>query len=233
MPLRYFKEIGSTNDYIKEYLAEFKENFSGVYTFNQTKGKGQSGITWKCEPEKNIALTICLTDDKTEAVDVSFWTSVVLRNFFEQLTELKTEIKWTNDILIQKKKIVGILIEKTENTYIIGVGINVLQTDFGNLPKASSLYLLSGEKKKFDLHNLTQNFSIFLEKNHHRLFDKEALLREYNAFLFGKDKVRTFVVNAVKQNGIILGTTEDGRLKVEFENEKVRLFRNKEIEFLY
>jgi len=233
MPLKYLEEVGSTNDYIKEHLAEFKESFSGVYTFNQTRGKGQSGITWISEPEKNIALSICLLDDKFEAVDVSFWIAVVMRNFCAQLTEWETEIKWANDILIKRKKIVGILIEKAGNKYIVGVGVNVLQMNFENLPKASSLCALSGKENNYDLRILTEELAAFLKKNYGKLFDKKALLLEYNAFLFGKDKVKTFVVDNIKQNGIVRRVTEDGRLEVELENEELRLFKNKEIEFLY
>ena len=79
-------------------------------------------------------------------------------------TETKVEVKWPNDIIIHHKKVSGMLIEKKKignNVYfIVGIGLNILQRNFQNLPKAGSI--LTQTKKEFDLENWTKrNARIF------------------------------------------------------------------------
>ncbi|MDR2121705.1 MAG: biotin--[acetyl-CoA-carboxylase] ligase [Flavobacteriaceae bacterium] len=231
MPMQYLDEINSTNDFIKENLCDFKDNFSGVYTFNQIKGKGVKGYVWASEPGKNIALTFCLTDRSVVSNYLSFWVAIIVCEFIRKVTHTKALIKWPNDILIRKKKVCGILIEKCNGVFIIGIGINVLQKDFGALSKASSLLALAPEK--YVLPDLVEDLLCAFKRNLNLLNDPAFLLEKYNSYLFGKDNVMTFKVDNLLMNGIIRKVEDDGLLPVESEDNSIRKFRIKEIEFLY
>ncbi len=232
MPLQYFEEINSTNDYIRENPDGFESDFSGVFTFNQTKGRGLRGNTWISEPGKNIAMTFCLMD-KTSLVHttLSFWVALMVRDFIENTTQAPTFIKWPNDILIRQKKICGMMIEKSGNIYVIGIGINVLQEQFFGLPKVSSLISLS--PKKYILKDLVKSLMSHFQENLDLLDHPFALLEKYNSHLFGKDKVMTFQIDGLKTNGIIRKVDGNGLLWVELDNKGMQNFRIKEIEFLY
>lgn len=231
MPLEYFEKINSTNEFIKDNLLHFKNNFSGIYTFNQLQGKGQRGNVWFCEPQKNIALTFCLTNFHLPPLSVSFWVAIVLRQFIAILISLPVFIKWPNDILVKNKKICGILIEKSNGTYIIGIGLNVLQTHFAGLSKASSLSLLTA--KSYSLTNLVENLIISFKENYNLLENSEYLHKIYNTYLFGKETIMSFKIGNTIRNGRIKEVTKEGLLWVEFENKSVEKFKIKEIEFLY
>ncbi|MDR1876105.1 MAG: biotin--[acetyl-CoA-carboxylase] ligase [Flavobacteriaceae bacterium] len=232
MPLEYFDKISSTNDFIRENLNDFKDNnFSGVYTFNQTRGKGPKGYVWVSEPEKNIALTFCLTDKSLPVNNLSFWVAITVCEFIRKVTDTEALVKWPNDILIHKKKVCGILIEKIGNIFAVGIGINVLQENFETLPKASSLVSLA--PKKYVLKDLASNLITHFKENFNLINDTAFLLEKYNSYLFGKDRVLTFKVDDSQINGIIRKVDTDGLLQIEFENIGIKKFRIKEIEFLY
>ncbi|WP_128331678.1 biotin--[acetyl-CoA-carboxylase] ligase [Apibacter sp. HY039] len=231
MPLQYFDEINSTNEYIRNNIYEFKENFSGIFTFNQLRGKGQRDSEWICEPEKNIALTFCLSDPFISIINLSFWVGLISCDFLEKESGLSASIKWPNDIIIRKKKISGILIEKTQDTFIIGIGINIMQSTFDSLSSATSLNLLTN--KNYNLVNLTEKLYLHFQEHYSLLFENKCLLEKYNLKLFGRNKVMTFSLNQKQHNGIIEKVTEDGLLCVNIENMGTKLFRNKEIKFLY
>lgn len=230
MPLDYLEEISSTNEYIKQNLKNYTSDFSGVYTFNQTHGKGVRSNVWKSEPGKNIAMTFCLSDKK-ELISLVFWIPLVVREFIQlELHEQKTFIKWPNDIIVENKKVCGILIEKVNNTFIIGIGINVLQEKF-EFDKAGSLFNFL--PKKYNLKEMVVNLmgKFILQENKLNYF--QDIFDDYNNFLFLKNRVRTFRIQEKFLAGIIRGVNEKGLLLVEFEDSKIEQFRLKEIELLY
>jgi BirA family transcriptional regulator, biotin operon repressor / biotin---[acetyl-CoA-carboxylase] ligase len=231
MPLEYFDKIDSTNDFVRENLSQYSTNFHGIFSFNQTKGRGVNGRQWISEPEKNIALTFCLTDPSIHNNHLSFWVAIRVCHFIKKITKTDALIKWPNDILINKKKVCGILIEKTNNTFIIGIGINVLQREFYGIPHASAL--ISFSSQNYDLtelvHTLMEDFKYYF----YLIKDSFYLLKNYNEYLFGKGKVMVFKIGKSTKNGIIRKVEEDGLLEVEVENKGIMKFRIKEIEFLY
>ena len=231
MPLEYFDKIESTNGFVREHLSDYASNFHGVYSFQQTKGKGVNGHKWVSEPGKNIALTFCLTDSSITNNFLSFWVAIMVCRFIKKQAKTDATIKWPNDILINKKKVSGILIEKSGNTFIIGIGINVLQKEFPGIPHASSLSCFSSQK--FELVELVNDLIHEFKTNFHILNDSFFLLNTYNYHLFGKGKVMAFKINESIINGIISKVDNDGLLQVEVENMGTKKFRIKEIEFLY
>lgn len=232
-PLIYLKISSSTNVDIQNFKLD-ENDFLALYTFNQTKGKGQYNNSWDMNPEENLAFSLML---KTKNIEISenifnFHTASVVRDFIANLTRKVVEIKWPNDIILNKKKIAGILIEKKkighEEVFIVGVGINVLQTDFSRLPKAGSL--LSQTNEKFDLNFIAENLFTYFQA---QIFNSENVLENFNNHLFLKKKIAVFNLNGKRQNGIIKYADKDGFLWIDLENDGMQKFFHKEIELLY
>lgn len=147
-------------------------------------------------------------------------------------------IKWPNDILINNKKVGGILIENVLQGQqiaksVIGIGLNVNQIEFEGLPKASSLKNII--KKNLDMEQLMKRIINNLEKELTVIenFSFEEIYNVYRNYLFRLEKVSTFrSPEGIHFMGIIKGVTSIGELIVATE-ETIKTFSLKQIELLY
>ena len=233
--LIYFNNCASTQDELIDFLNQhyLSEDFLAVYTFNQTKGRGQYGNSWENLPEENLAYSFAL---KTKNINVSdtcfnFYTAILVRDFIANLTKTEVKIKWPNDLILKNKKICGMLFEKDKNYFVVGIGINILQENFKNLPKAGSV--LSQTGLSFELKAFTESLHQYLFEH---LVQKEIpnnILELYQLHLYRKNEVSVFEKNKVRQNGIIKNVDETGHIWIDLENEGLQKFFHKEIELLY
>ena len=233
--LIYFNNCASTQDELIDFLNQhyLSEDFLAVYTFNQTKGRGQYGNSWENLPEENLAYSFAL---KTKNINVSdtcfnFYTAILVRDFIANLTKTEVKIKWPNDLILKNKKICGMLFEKNKNYFVVGIGINILQENFKNLPKAGSI--LSQTGLSFELKAFTESLHQYLFEH---LVQKEIpnnILELYKLHLYRKNEVSVFEKNEVRQNGIIKNVDENGYIWIDLENEGLQKFFHKEIELLY
>lgn len=235
--------IDSTNSYLKELTTkQTVDNFTVVVTENQTNGRGQRGANWEAETGKNLTFSILIKDVLVNFEEVFNLNVVVAVSLFQTFFTLKISdlaIKWANDILADKKKICGILIENqfksnSEIFSIIGIGINVNQEKFENLPQASSLKNSSGKEWNKDEVLLT-----FLNQfqNNINLYKNEGATyfwKEYHKNLFKKDIPMAFEdTSNNKFMGIIKQVLSNGLLQMELEDDSLQLFDIKEIKMLY
>ena len=233
--LIYFNNCASTQDELIDFLNQhyLSEDFLAVYTFNQTKGRGQYGNSWENLPEENLAYSFAL---KTKNINVSdtcfnFYTAILVRDFIANLTKTEVKIKWPNDLILKNKKICGMLFEKNKNYFVVGIGINILQENFKNLPKAGSV--LSQTGLSFELKTFAESLHQYLFEH---LVQKEIpnnILELYHLHLYRKNEVSVFEKNEVRQNGIIKNVDENGYIWIDLENEGLQKFFHKEIELLY
>lgn len=233
--LIYFNNCASTQDELIDFLNQhyLSEDFLAVYTFNQTKGRGQYGNSWENLPEENLAYSFAL---KTKNINISdtcfnFYTAILVRDFIANLTKTEVKIKWPNDLILKNKKICGMLFEKNKNYFVVGIGINILQENFKNLPKAGSV--LSQTGLSFELKAFTESLHQYLFEH---LVQKEIpnnILELYQLHLYRKNEVSVFEKNEVRQNGIIKNVDENGYIWIDLENEGLQKFFHKEIELLY
>ena len=233
--LIYFNNCASTQDELIDFLNQhyLSEDFLAVYTFNQTKGRGQYGNSWENLPEENLAYSFAL---KTKNINVSdtcfnFYTAILVRDFIANLTKTEVKIKWPNDLILKNKKICGMLFEKNKNYFVVGIGINILQENFKNLPKAGSV--LSQTGLSFELKTFAESLHQYIFEH---LVQKEIpnnILELYHLHLYRKNEVSVFEKNKVRQNGIIKNVDENGYIWIDLENEGLQKFFHKEIELLY
>lgn len=235
--------INSTNDYLKGLLQrQFVENFTIVTAENQTDGKGQMGSKWSVQAGKNLTFSVLVKDLLLEVNHIFHLNVAVAVSIIEALSFLEIKelaIKWPNDILAGGKKIGGILIENSlksdgEIFSIIGIGINVNQQNFENLPKASSLSILLKREINKEavlisiVECLTRNVSLILNKNTDSLWEK------YHSCLYKKGIPMPFEnLKGNKFMGIISGVDQSGKLQLVLEDDSVELYEIKEIKMLY
>lgn len=233
--LIYFNNCASTQDELIDFLNQhyLSEDFLAVYTFNQTKGRGQYGNSWENLPEENLAYSFAL---KTKNINVSdtcfnFYTAILVRDFIANLTKTEVKIKWPNDLILKNKKICGMLFEKNKNYFVVGIGINILQENFKNLPKAGSV--LSQTGLSFELKAFTESLHQYLFEHLVQKKISNNILELYHLHLYRKNEVSVFEKNEVRQNGIIQNVDENGYIWIDLENEGLQKFFHKEIELLY
>lgn len=235
--------IDSTNHFLKALSAqESCENFTVVSTESQTEGKGQRGSGWDSESGKNLTFSI-LYNQKVEGIASLFTLNIIVAlsvvEALKTISNLNFVIKWPNDILAENKKIGGILIENTfknssEVQSIIGIGLNVNQSQFENLPQASSLYLL--ENKLFDKDALLISIVNHLESNVRQvsILGETHFWNAYHQILFKKNVVSTFELGSGNRFvGKIQEVTREGKLAVLLEDDTIRFFDVKEVKMLY
>lgn len=236
-PALYLKECASTNDEIERFLPYNTPEIFAVYTFHQTKGKGQYGNSWDSPQNLNLAYSLAIPCENIKILPslFNFHTAAVLREFVANLTKTKTEIKWPNDLIVKNKKISGILIEqkKINGTpyFIIGIGLNILQESFENLLKAGSLLTQTGIR--FDPDEVANGLHEFLIKEIFEEISGIEILHQLNENLFRKDLVSVFDIAGARQNGIIKNVDEAGFLWVELEHSGLQKFYHKQLELLY
>ena len=232
----FVEECTSTNDELLRFLPQTHSEILGIFTLNQTKGRGQYGNSWENATDKNIAFSLALDGSAFSSDNlINFCTAVFLRNFIANLTDAETKIKWPNDLILNQKKISGILIEKkkieNKNYYIIGIGLNVLQGNFENLNKAGSIFTQTG--KKLNPKEIAEQLFVFLKESFSVSQNFDEILNEFNLHLFKKNEIAVFEKNGIRQNGIIQKMDKNGFLWIDLENEGLQKFFHKEIELLY
>ncbi len=236
-PIIYLKECASTNDEILHFLKSDQTAFPAVYTFNQKKGKGQYGNSWESAADINLAFTLAVPSAliKMPTHLFNFHTAAAVSDFLAIMTKMQPEIKWPNDIIIKNKKVAGLLLEKKTaagiSYFILGIGLNVLQKSFPNLPKAGSLLTQTGNE--FNLHEIANDLHIYLQQFLVKETSENEVLENLNNRLFRKNKISVFEIKGVRQNGIIKEVDPEGFLCVDLENAGLQRFYHKEIELLY
>ncbi|MGL2986702.1 biotin--[acetyl-CoA-carboxylase] ligase [Flavobacterium sp. RSSA_27] len=242
MKLIKLDAIDSTNDFLKG-ISSLPEtvNFTVVTAEVQTKGRGQMGQKWESEKGKNLIMSILVRDFFQDInllfhLNIAFALAVieVLENY--KVPELS--IKWPNDIMSYSKKIGGILIENSIKSdgaieSIIGLGLNVNQTDFSDLPKASSLAVLC--EVEFD-RELILELIVKKFKQKINLWQENELFfwNYYSQLLFKKGVPMPFAdEKGIHFMGIIQGVSSVGKLQVLLEDDSVEDFDIKEIQLLY
>ena len=242
MKLIKLDAIDSTNEFIKELSkSQILENFTVVTAENQTKGKGQMGSKWDSEGGKNLTMSIFVKDvifDVDHIFTLNIAVALAIHKALETLNIAALSIKWPNDIMSDNYKIGGVLIEnnlKSDGTIvsIIGIGVNVNQTNFENLPKASSLALVSNST-----HNKEQLLFLIIDnlKNKIQLLhsNPEMLWDLYSNYLFKKGIPMPFKAsNDVNFMGLIQGVSAAGKLQVLLEDDSIANYSIKEVQLLY
>lgn len=233
----------STNAYLKNVmLSEVLDDFTIVTVKAQLKGRGQMGSQWQSEPGKNLTFSVLKKFDTLpvrEQFLLNIAVSLAVYNTLINLQIPDVSIKWPNDILSGSLKICGILIENVLydqqiQSAVIGIGLNVNQLSFDQLPNATSIKLVTGKTFVIDeiLQALVKQLKqVFLEFRGKTVGEVKT---DYEKLLFRKDKPSTFRQPSGELfMGFIQGISDQGRLSVVLEDSVIREFDFKELQLLY
>ena len=231
--------IDSTNRYLADLVSKIPlKDYAVVMTQYQSAGQGQRGSNWLSEKGKNLIISILKKNIKTKLQDqfeINMRVSMAILTTLKTFGIPKLSVKWPNDILSDNKKISGVLIQlltkkQKINQAIIGIGVNVNQTHFDNLPQASSMKSITGTA--FDIEALTTKLIAEL-KYYFDFPNTDKLKSEYESLLFRKNKPSSFVnPQGVSFLGTIQGVSKSGMLVVRSE-KAIKEFDLKSIRMLY
>lgn len=236
------ERVTSTNSILSEMLSNSKPLVDGsaIMADEQTQGRGQQGAFWESSPSKNITLSL-LYRPEFLAIDSQFYLSIAVSlgicDMLKDELNQEVQIKWPNDIYINNKKIAGILIENTLignklKTSIIGIGLNVNQTEFiSNAPNPCSMKNVSG--KEYNLEQITDSLFESIENWYLQLKGAKftELKNEYLKKLFRYKQEGYYKIDGHIVKAEIVDIDTSGRLVILVNNE-IKTFDTKEIEFI-
>lgn len=223
--LVFYEETGSTNYDAKLLAADGAPHGTLVAADMQTAGRGRRGRTWTVLKGEAVCMSLILRPaclpEQTAALTLVMALAVV-KAVKELTPKGSCGIKWPNDIVMNGKKICGILTELTlkgsEADYVvIGVGINANQSFFEEeiADKATSLFLELGEKT--DRAHLICRVMHYFEQVYEefaKTWDLTGLLEEYNGYLLNKDRQVRVLDPQGDYTGTALGINKQGELLV-------------------
>lgn len=225
----YFDQIGSTNKKAKEIAAAGDGHGTVVISEEQTEGRGRLGRNWSSPKRKGIWMSILVRPDIIPT-DATKMTQITAASIYKALSDMKieTQIKWPNDIILNEKKVCGILTEMSSemmqiNYMVIGIGINVNQNQ-EDIPddireKATSLKIETGKDvdRKELVGRILNHFEYFYDDFVIRGDISEALeICTDKSILIGK-KIRVIKKQETLEREAI-GLTEEGELVVKDEH---------------
>jgi len=235
----YSNSIKSTNKFAKQNSVPH-DNL--IITNYQTSGKGRFDRDWRSEKGTNLTFTIVKQIDffNTDQIHLIYAVSYGIYKSIKKIIEKEDSIskhtlyiKWPNDILLNNKKVAGILIETKpkNNIFIIGIGINVNQKNFSKAIQNTATSIINETGKISDL-NL---FLVSLVKNIEKYFDycKKRKYKEiYTLWRKSLNCINKKVVFIdAKGNllrGIVTDILENGEIQIE-QKGKIFQFHSGEI----
>ncbi len=231
-------ETESTNSFLHEQLMSEKLPEGSVVTADyQTKGRGQRGSSWQSEAGKNLLMSIVVYPDFLKASEAFVLSKCIALATYDLLADYsnQVQIKWPNDILIDGKKVAGILIEnilRGADIYatIAGIGINFNQQMFEEgLNSATSVFINSGVKADTQINavKLHENIEVYYQMLQQKKI--EEIDRLYLTHLYKLNETALFNDANGPFQGKIKGLSPMGLLIVERENGEKHLYDVKEI----
>lgn len=236
----YLSRTGSTNTYIKEQQGSMP-NGTCVFAGEQTAGRGQQHASWNSEKSKNITASVKLEPQRISAEDqfrLNMSVSLGILDYLREQHGIEARIKWPNDILVDGKKICGILIENIlagnqVQLSVIGFGLNLNQTDFGpELPHATSLALICG--RIFDIKEELRLILECLDIRYRQLLvvPAKVLEEQYLRNVYGFNTLVELQAGEESFYAKITGVDSWGRLKTEKPDGTSGLYDIKQVQFV-
>lgn len=228
--LRYFDSIGSTNDEALAWAATGAKDFSLVIADEQTRGRGRLHRTWHTPKGSALAVSLILRPDEKTKPHLSRTVGLAAVSIADSFLTigLTSQIKWPNDVLLNHKKVAGILVESVwsgaeVDSLVIGMGINVYTSskppdDSLKFPATSIEDELGKEPPQRE--EILLNILTALTSWREKMITKEFIQTWEERLAFRWQQVHTVVDGKVSSSGVLDGIESDGSLRLHDEHGK-------------
>ena len=237
--LNCLDSVDSTNDFALEAARSGAEDGLVVWARRQTRGRGQRERVWQSQPGSSLTFSVVFRPNQQEQTLLGRFTALgalAVTGAIKSNTGFDAQVKWPNDVLLNGKKICGVLAETDlqsgrANAVVVGIGVNLLPGTFDpntaiNFP-ASDIFSETG----FSLDAETWLWSI-LEASQalRQLLPGDAFIQEWNRRLAFRGEMRN-IRNHKGETGLfrLLEVLSDGSLRVEDAGSQHFSFQSAEI----
>ena len=228
--LNIFQTCSSTNDIAIDKAKQGLPEGSSYLAYSQSMGRGRNNNKWE-SMNGNLFLSTIFRPEKEK----NYWhqlSLIVGFSIFEVLINLgidanQVQLKWPNDVLVDNKKISGVLLESFNNFVVVGIGLNISKNPSHEI-KWKTTKLSDYLEKELSIKNIA---NILLKK----IFKNYCIWNE-KGFIFFKNKINYSFKNVNKRiiikinskhhfvDGIFLGLGDNGSLRVKVDNELIEYF---------
>jgi len=228
-PYRYEPECESTQSLL---LGSGLAEGAAAATDHQTCGRGRLGRPWTAPAGSSVLVSVMLHPPKERHLpELSLVASLAAAEAIEGATGLTAQVKWPNDVMLNRRKVAGILSELSDGTVVVGIGINVNQTR-EELPldaptPAGSLRTLTGSA--YDRAQLLGSLFFRLE----RIYDgwRHGGLSDLYGEIGARDFLRGRRITVDGEPAVALQILRDGRLEIESGRGETRTVESGQVLF--
>lgn len=229
----FFEEMPSTNSFAKKMESDSSLHGTVILTDYQNSGRGQSDRKWLVEPGQNLTFSLIFEPQKAERfILLTLACALSVAEVVQAKTGVKTEIKWPNDVILNERKVCGILTESQFfgdklSRLIIGIGLNVNQTTFAKELDGIATSLKQEMGEPFDREQLLAELLQKIEYRYRQWsqFDPK-LVRQVNEKMIGYGQWTHLQLNGQKLDGTFkfLGVNEAGEFVALDEELNVKIY---------
>ena len=234
----FLEEVGSTNDYAKDMGASGAPSGSVVIADKQLAGKGRLGRSWDDGEGKDIYMTILLRPEISgeAAARLTLLAGVCVAKVLNEISPKKAAIKWPNDVVMNSKKICGILTESafiggTIDYTVVGIGVNINRQSFPDelKDKATSLYLEND--KLYSREVIIKQILNLFEKYYAEFLENgiASFIDEYRSLCVTLGKTVAIYENDVSYKAQAIGISDTGALEIVAEDGNRRIIESGEV----
>lgn len=244
--IHHYEAIGSTNDHLKGMLDA--PEFTGVTADKQTAGRGRRDRVWHSAPGEGLYLSVLLRPEvaANKIPLLSLMAAVAVAEAILQIvrgagiSDLGLDIKWPNDVLVNDRKISGILIESTSVTheaprFIVGIGVNLNQQTFPPELSEIATSLKLECKQLFDVASfrnaLLDRLAFWYEELRHNR-ERKILQRWQELSSYAHGKQVTVIFDHEEVLGETAGLNDSGALLLKTLSGELRTILAGEIKHL-
>lgn len=214
-----FKTVVSTQDTAKRFVSQNKE--LAISSLHQKKGRGRQGRTWY-SPAGGLYVSLLLFP-RTQLSSIPMLASLTVVKVLEDYGFSRLSIRWPNDVLLNQKKVSGIICEQFKNAIICGVGLNVNNDDFSpKLENATSLKINAG--KAFDIDEILSHLIGKFNPLYNELQSLEIKVKEVLNYIDGIGEPVEVVTSKGVTRGSVYDIDDDWALLLRDETGMIRKF---------
>lgn len=234
----YCDEVDSTNNVLLTNK-DFNKDGTVLLAEYQSHGKGRKNRTWVSNAGQNLTFSILLKGDFKEGKInlINLGSSLAVAQSLETLYQFDVELKWPNDVLVNKKKIAGILIESTSkgnkiNKIVVGIGINVNQPNFPGKydiqptsVRKEFKSIVSREKLLSEVLNNFENILYLIKDEPKKILNdwrSRCKMIGEKVKVVSDDKIKVGIFDDIDENGFLILKVGDATEKIHYGDVSLR-----------